>query len=71
MSILAVEYDAVVQMIDTPVVPVHQHGACINRNKRQCMGPSRQVPLHRKSRCDDARAWIHRLHNSKRQNHPE
>jgi hypothetical protein len=25
-------------MIDTPIVRVHQHGACITRNRRQSMG---------------------------------
>ncbi|WP_245320390.1 IS5 family transposase [Bradyrhizobium lablabi] len=33
--------DAAVQMIDTSVVRVHQHGACITRNQRQSMGRSR------------------------------
>jgi hypothetical protein len=28
-------------MIDTSIVRVHQHGACISRNKRQSMGRSR------------------------------
>src|SRR6187551_467483 len=28
-------------MIDTSIVRVHQHGACIARNKRQSMGRSR------------------------------
>jgi hypothetical protein len=30
-----------VQMIDTSIVRVHQHGACITRNRRQSMGRSR------------------------------
>lgn len=38
---LAVAHDAAVQMIDTSIVRVHQHGACITRNKRQSMGRSR------------------------------
>jgi transposase len=38
---LAVAHDAAVQMIDTSIVRVHQHGACIARNKRQSMGRSR------------------------------
>lgn len=38
---LAVAHDATVQMIDTSIVRVHQHGACITRNKRQSMGRSR------------------------------
>lgn len=32
---------AAVQMIGTSIVRVHQHGACITRNKRQAMGRSR------------------------------
>jgi hypothetical protein len=28
-------------MIDTSIVRVHQHGACITRNQRQSMGKSR------------------------------
>jgi hypothetical protein len=28
-------------MIDTSIVRVHQHGACITRNQRQSMGRSR------------------------------
>src|SRR5215469_7150189 len=31
MSALAVAHDAAVQMIDTSIVRVHQHGACITR----------------------------------------
>jgi hypothetical protein len=38
---LAAAHDAVVQMIDTFIVRVHQHGACLARNKRQAMGRSR------------------------------
>jgi Transposase DDE domain len=30
-----------VQMIDTSIVRVHQHAACIARNKKQSMGRSR------------------------------
>jgi transposase len=41
MSALARAHDAAVQMIDTSIVRVHQHGACINRNRRQSMGRSR------------------------------
>ena len=33
--------DAAVQMIDTSVVRVHQHGACIGGNSEQLMGRSR------------------------------
>src|SRR5499427_4156570 len=38
---LAATHDAAVQMIDTSIVRVHQHGACITRNQRQSMGRSR------------------------------
>ena len=34
-------HDAAVQMIDTSIVRVHQHAACIIRNTRQSMGRSR------------------------------
>jgi hypothetical protein len=39
---LAAAHDAAVQTIDTSIVRVHQHGACITRNqRRQSMGRSR------------------------------
>jgi transposase len=38
---LTAAHDAAVQMIDTSIVRVHQHGACLARNKRQAMGRSR------------------------------
>jgi transposase len=38
---LAAGHDAAVQMIDTSVVRVHQHGSCIADNNRQDMGRSR------------------------------
>ena len=38
---LATAHDAAVQMIDTSIVRVHQHGACITGNPRQSMGRSR------------------------------
>ena len=41
MDALAAAHDAAVQMIDTSIVRVHQHGACVSRNKRQSMGRSR------------------------------
>ena len=41
MDALAGAHDAAVQMIDTSVVRVHQHAACVARNKRQSMGRSR------------------------------
>jgi transposase len=40
MSALAKAHDASVQMIDTSIVRVHQHGACIIRNRKQSMGRS-------------------------------
>jgi transposase len=39
MNALAGAHDAAVQMIDTSIVRVHQHGACITRNRRQVHGP--------------------------------
>lgn len=41
MDSLAAAHDATVQMIDTSVVRVHQHGDCIAGNKEQLMGRSR------------------------------
>ena len=41
INALAAAHDAAVQMIDTSIVRVHQHGACIARNQRQSMGRSR------------------------------
>ena len=41
ITALAGAHDASVQMIDTSIVRVHQHGACITRNQRQSMGRSR------------------------------
>ena len=41
MSALAGAHDAAVQMIDTSIVRVHQHGACVTRNRRQSMGRPR------------------------------
>lgn len=41
MDALAAAHDAAVQMIDTTVVRVHQHGSCIAGNKEQHMGRSR------------------------------
>jgi hypothetical protein len=40
-SALAAGHDAAVQMIDTSVVRVHQHGACVADNNHQDMGRSR------------------------------
>ena len=41
MDALAAGHDAAVQMIDTSVVRVHQHGACVADNNRQDIGRSR------------------------------
>ena len=41
MDALAAAHDAAVEMIDTSVVRVHQHGACIAGNREQPMGRSR------------------------------
>ena len=41
MNALSADHDAAVQMIDTSIVRVHQHGACVARSKRQSMGRSR------------------------------
>ncbi len=41
MNALAGAHDAAVQMIDASIVRVHQHGACITRNRTQSMGRSR------------------------------
>ena len=41
MNALAGAHDAAVQMIDTSIIRVHQHGACITRNRRQSIGRSR------------------------------
>jgi transposase len=41
MNAVATTHDASVQMIDTSIVRVHQHGASVARNKRQSMGRSR------------------------------
>ena len=41
MEALAAGHDAAVQMIDTSVVRVHQHGACITDNNHQGMDRSR------------------------------
>ena len=41
MDALAAVHDAAVQMIDTSIVRVHQHGACIANNRGQHMGRSR------------------------------
>lgn len=41
MKALTAAHDKAVQMIDTSILRVHQHGACISRNKEQHTGRSR------------------------------
>ena len=41
MNALTAGHDTAVQMIDTSIVRVHQHGACIAANSEQLMGRSR------------------------------
>jgi hypothetical protein len=41
MDALAASHDPTVQMIDTSIVRVHQHGACIADNNQQDVGRSR------------------------------
>jgi len=41
MEALAGANDTAVQMIDTSIVRVHQHAACVARNRSQSMGRSR------------------------------
>ena len=38
MNALAIAHDAAVQMIDTSIVRVHQHAACVPRNRNSCSG---------------------------------
>ncbi len=49
MEALAAPHEAAVQMIDTSVVRVHQHGACIAENRDQHMGRSRGGLAHRRT----------------------
>jgi len=48
MEALAAAHDAAVQMIDTSVVRVHQHGACIAGNRQQDRETSSLLPMHRR-----------------------
>jgi transposase len=41
MDAPAAAHDAAVQIIDTSIVRLHQHAACIARNRGQSMGRSR------------------------------
>jgi Putative transposase of IS4/5 family (DUF4096) len=56
---LAAGHDAAVQMIDTSVVRVHQHGACIADNNHQDMGRSRGGLTSKDSRGRRAKAARH------------
>jgi transposase len=69
MNALAGAHDTAVQMIDTSIVRVHQHGACIIQNTTQSMGRSRGgltskapfgVGASSNHRCVDARTRSHR-----------
>lgn len=42
MDALAARHGAAVQMIDTSIVRVHQHGVCIANNNHQDIGRSRR-----------------------------
>ena len=44
MSAFAGAHDLAVQMIDTSIVLMHQHGSCITRNRGQSLGRSRGAP---------------------------
>ena len=46
MNMLTAGHDAAVQMIDTSIVRVHQHCACIAGNSKQLMGRSRGGLIH-------------------------
>jgi transposase len=41
MNALAAAHDTSVQIIDTSIARVHQHGACIFQNRKQSIGRSR------------------------------
>ena len=56
MESLAAAHDAAVQMIDTSIERVHQHAACIARNRSQSMGRSRSG-LTSKISVVDTKGW--------------
>jgi transposase len=58
MDALTAAHDAAVQMIDTSVVRVHQHGACVADNKQQ-HGPVPRRADKRDPRCR-RRQWLAR-----------
>ncbi len=41
MECLAVDHDAAIQMIDTSIIRVHQHGACVTGGPAESIGRSR------------------------------
>jgi len=58
MDALAAGHDAAVQMTDTSVVRVHQHGACIVGNNHQDMGRSRGRVATRYDKLASIRIWL-------------
>jgi hypothetical protein len=46
-------------MIDTSVVRVHQHGACIAGNREQHMGRDQQDPCGRRRQWPAGTPWPH------------
>jgi transposase len=57
MDVLATAHDAAVQMIDTSIVRVHQHGACIIRN-RYGLKQIGSLRLHRGGMLASIRLWL-------------
>ena len=57
MDALAAAHDAAVQMIDTSIIRVHQHGACIANNSGQHIGRSRGG-LDQQDPCRCGRQWF-------------
>jgi transposase len=75
MNALAAGHDAAVQMIDTSVVRVHQHGSCIAGNAEQHIGRSRGGLTSKISRrCGRQRfagtPWAHARRGSRQQAMP-
>lgn len=61
MEALASAHDKAVQMIDTSIARVHQHGACIDGNREQHMGRSRGGPTSKAHAAVDANGLPVRL----------
>ena len=57
MDALAAAHDAAVQMIDTSIVRVHQHGACIANNRRPTYG-SLSWRADQQDPCRGGRQWF-------------